>query len=757
MSAPRDNVVSISNSATTLPPLLCDLLATVGKHCEPRLNKLFDLADDRFFELAERAESNAQQVQYFEALRLMRLQQQSVIEAFSSGLEHGLVEALNDITNVPEESSNLSALSLIQHDELETQVAIAGMASRALSQSPQQLSELTQRINSQVKRAISDEQGNPVAPRAMSQSFVDACQNLDIEISMKLILYKLFEKHVLTELDHLYEACNKHLIEKGVLPDLKPTPMRKQKHTPSPAASDTLMPGGMQSDGVDGPAMDQVTLAHNQRVFSGMQSLLAQQQHDLLGSELLSAARYFVPGLAPELPQQDVLSLLAAVQQQSQAQGATLSQPIDVHAQLKTLLEAQQGKKDHSLGQNDFDAINLIAMLFQYILDDENLAAPMKALIARLQIPMLKVSMLDQAFFGTGEHPARMLLNAIARAGLGWSPDAQGSEKLLNKIQSIVDHLLQNFDTDVGVFAELLSDFDAFVVGEEKKAQLLENRVLNAEQGREKAQQSRRYVNQFICDALEGRTAPAALQTVLFEGWANALFIIYLKEGEESQRWIEAVAVMQALIDTVCEGSDPAALLKSVPPLLKQLREGLLQIGFDSFRLNEMFTALEAEHLKRIRGLLDKGKKPETEGEDKLVESAESSAARLANAPPPRVIVSSIGKARQEDECDESDVPTIDADSEVYRRAKALHPGTWVEVKQAEGKRFRAKLADISSVSGRYLFVNRAGMKVLDCSLNKLAFELQEKRIALLDDGALFDRALQNVIGNLRHSRAGAR
>jgi hypothetical protein len=751
MSAPRDNVVSINNGAASLPPLLRDLLKLVTEHCEPRLNKLFDQTDDRFFELAERAENNARQEQYFEAMRLIRLQQQPIIEQFSAALELALGEALNDSAVKQEESGSLSALSLIQHDELETQVAIAGMASRALSQSPVQLRALNQRLDTQVKRDIKDEQVNPLAPRTLSQAFVDACQTLEIEISMKLILYKLFEKQVLVDLDDLYESCNKRLVDKGVLPELKMSSPRKQQAAPAPSSPAA---GGVNpTEGAVPLVLDEATLAQNQRVFTGMQSLLAQQQQTLLGSELLSTARHFLPGLAPELPQQEVLSLLAALQQQNQAQ--VLNQPIDVHAQLKALLESQQGKADHSLGQNDFDSINLIAMLFQYILDDENLAAPMKALIARLQIPMLKVSMLDQAFFGTGEHPARLLLNAIARAGLGWSPDAQGSDKLLGKIQSIVDKLLQNFETDIGVFAELLSDFQSFTDAEEKKAQLLESRVLNAEQGREKARQSREFVNEFIVKALEGKDAPEALQTVLFEGWANALFIIYLKEGDDSERWREAADVMQALIESVCEGTDPAALLKNVPPLLKKLREGLLQIGFDSFRLNEMFTDLEAVHLKRIRGMLDKGKKKAEESE---AEKPENSAdTRQPKPAAPKAIVTSIGKARQEEEDDESDVPQMDAESDVYRRAKSLQPGTWVEVRQAEGKRFRAKLADISAVSGRYLFVNRAGMKVLDCSLNKLAWELQEKRIGLLDDGALFDRALQNVIGNLRHSRAGAR
>jgi hypothetical protein len=34
-------------------------------------------------------------------------------------------------------------------------------------------------------------------------------------------------------------------------------------------------------------------------------------------------------------------------------------------------------------------------MMFEFILDDRNLAAPMKALIGRLQIPMVKVAIAD--------------------------------------------------------------------------------------------------------------------------------------------------------------------------------------------------------------------------------------------------------------------------------------------------------------------------------------------------------------------------
>ena len=66
--------------------------------------------------------------------------------------------------------------------------------------------------------------------------------------------------------------------------------------------------------------------------------------------------------------------------------------------------------------------IELVAMLFDFIFETRDLPDGIKALLARLQIPVLKAAMLDGAFFAKKTHPSRLLVNALAEAGLGWSP-----------------------------------------------------------------------------------------------------------------------------------------------------------------------------------------------------------------------------------------------------------------------------------------------------------------------------------------------
>ena len=71
------------------------------------------------------------------------------------------------------------------------------------------------------------------------------------------------------------------------------------------------------------------------------------------------------------------------------------------------------------VNQTDGLTLDIVTILFDYILDDPAIPDAMKALIGRLQIPMLKVALFDKALFSKKMHPARRLLDALAAAAVG--------------------------------------------------------------------------------------------------------------------------------------------------------------------------------------------------------------------------------------------------------------------------------------------------------------------------------------------------
>lgn len=89
-------------------------------------------------------------------------------------------------------------------------------------------------------------------------------------------------------------------------------------------------------------------------------------------------------------------------------------------------------------------------------------------------------------------------------------------------------------------------------------------------------------------------------------------------------------------------------------------------------------------------------------------------------------------------------------DDEALGHVDNLRVGSWVEFQEDEEHKVRCKLAAIIKPTGKYIFVNRTGMKVLEKTRMGLAVEFRRQAIRLLDDALLFDRALESVIGNLR-------
>src|SRR5690606_3378544 len=131
-------------------------------------------------------------------------------------------------------------LSLVQDDVLEESVALDAMVSRVLNRAGVALGHLTTRFNAIISKKLEDKT-NPLGPRMLCEQFLECCAGLGVEIRVKLIILKLFERYVLAELDQLYANAIQQLVEAGVLPELKSAPpVRRQPGraaAPAPASA----------------------------------------------------------------------------------------------------------------------------------------------------------------------------------------------------------------------------------------------------------------------------------------------------------------------------------------------------------------------------------------------------------------------------------------------------------------------------------------------------------------------------------------
>lgn len=733
-----------ASPAGRLPVALISVRDKAAQQLRQALQILLDNADDSLFEIADRATSNAEQNAFFEAMRDLRMKRRSIERSFLQQIFESFSRLNQYEIGKPAEPESLSYdnLTLVQNDELEESVAIDTMVTKVASRTALPLTHLTTRMNALVSRKL-DDKSNPLGPNALCQYFLESCRSLGVEIKVKLIILKLFERYVLTDLDQLYAEANQTLIGAGILPELQSAPPRRtQRH-----ASPTTNSGVFADQGSANYADEGMHEA-----FGALQSLLSE----LRGSAL--PARN-VPNDAIPISSGDLMRLLSHMQ----ARAPQLADTFDLQAQLEHLLHKVSAKsgKSRVVGEVDEDVINLVSMLFEFILDDRTLPDSLKALIARLQIPLLKVAVLDKTFFSRGSHPARRLLNEIATAAMGWGDqDEAQRDSLYQKIDQVVARLLNDFVDDPGIFSELLADFLAFTGDERRRSELLEQRTRDAEEGRAKAEMARQEVEQVLNERLLGKTLPEVVVRLLQEAWSKVLLLTCLKHGTQSEQWHTALATMDDLIWSVTPHDDPKSrehLLELVPSLLKALREGLVSAAFDPFSTGEFFTQLEALHVQVLQQFSQQDAQPTTPAlpqrpEDTSGNQQESSPKQASELPAPAMIevVEEImllapGESREQ----EPEINLADND-EALAQVDNLRVGSWVEFQEDEEHKLRCKLAAIIKPTGKYIFVNRTGMKVLEKTRMGLAIEFRRDAIRLLNDTLLFDRALESVIDNLR-------
>ena len=703
------------------------------------LQGAFDAVDDSLFELANNARSNNEQNRYFEAMREIRIKrkgverhfQNTVAQYFAAPPHTGALqeETLGD-------QSNPETLALVGNDDLEEQVALNAMITKAKAHFQGPLLQLQTRFGQVYPEATDESPVNPMAPEHLCSAFTEAIQALEIQIRERLILLKQFDRYVVSNLGMLLDEANRILIQAGIIPNFRFHGKAGHQHETHET----------QASGSEKPKSDKTGTETTESIReSAGSSAVFEQIHQMLALQRANAG---IPPRAADpsirvIGDSELTNLLNALTLSDNhwRDQANLSDGEPLNVDLRKLIhKLLQEEADHgdgrqpALNEVDEDLINLVSMLFEFILDDYNLSAPVQVLISRLQIPILKVVIRDKSFFSRATHPARRLLNSLARAGIGWSnSDEKSKDKLYGQIHNIVQRILNEFDGDVTLFEQLNQEFEEFLERENRKASLVEQRTRESERGRIKSQAAQETVDNLLKEKVSRYKMPQPIHDILMNGWSRVLFLAYLRDDVE-HRWNSTVKVVDDLIWCLHphqEDNERDEWVRVVPSLLKSLRSGLEEVSYNSSKLDEMMAQLKHELAEAFRT-------------NAVIEPREDSEVPPTDDPENQP-QKTVGKQNELEDA---------AVSEYVVQIDGLQIGSWVEFRLVNGANFRCKLSAIIEEADCFVFVNRMGLKVIEKTRIELAHEMRRGRLTLLEQGALIDRALDAVVGTLRSKTA---
>ncbi|MFN0315821.1 MAG: DUF1631 domain-containing protein [Burkholderiales bacterium] len=280
------------------------------------------------------------------------------------------------------------------------------------------------------------------------------------------------------------------------------------------------------------------------------------------------------------------------------------------------------------MGEADNMTLDIVSMLFDHILDDKKIPDAMKVLIGRLQIPILKVAILDKSFFQTKQHPARRMLNTLGEFGLGLGADFQISNPLFKQVSAILQNLIQQFKDDLSLFEKAETDLEQVIASEDRRAETEASRAARLMELREKLEVSRATAQAEVKNRAEAGQMPQAVLKFLAEEWIKLLVMAHAKAGAESPAWKSAIETMDQLIWSVSPKptSDERRKLGSLlPVLLKRVEKGMQIVGTQEEVRKKFLSKLMRCHTKVINS-----------AGDALRKAARATAATAAKTEPAR-------------------------------------------------------------------------------------------------------------------------
>ncbi|MGZ8216694.1 DUF1631 domain-containing protein [Methylomagnum sp.] len=757
----------MNESLASRGPIIAEVRAIYAKSLAESLHKLLAIVDDELFKRSEKAESSVQQSLYFGAMRHFRVQagelQSSIQWQLAQGYEkfwrshHAPVFALGPADNLAQGDD--PGFSLVENEVLEEEIAITAMVEKGNNLFQDALHGLNKRFAFLLGREDVSLDENPLAPKAICQAFAIALKPISSEIIITLLVYKLFDHVVLNALGELYLELNGALVNEGILPSL-PKGVRRASSLEA-GIHNRATAGGKAPADREGSVSEDNQQAYIE-VFQGLQQLLAgwRAQVGIPVSDLPAG---------PVVDARTVLNALSLLQ----APGAGLMAGAEgLKPCIADQLHKLQPGEDGRMGRSEEDIIDMVALIFDFILEDQHMPDVVKGLIARLQIPVVKVAIIEKSFFGRKNHPVRLLLNALAQAGTGIGSDQEAiASPAYKKIESVVTRILDEFDQNVGLFSDLLDEFMAFLEKDDQRTRVVEERARQTIQSKEQVHLAKRKIAYEIANRLHGKPAPTAVRAFLYNAWKDVLVLAYLRREKQPGEWEMALKVMDKLIWSVLPPADETmrrAIIQTIPRLLQAIRAGLEGISMDPTTVTQIIKGLEACHLARLPASMAASHASGAVAEPMAaVAHAETEAEAIIEIRDPE-----FAQAFNEIRMNLPDVENISAkdlarteenwgkrksrhdlvvQGEALFKARDMEIGQWLEFDDGKAK-FKGKLSWKSEVTSTYVFINKKGAIVLEITLSDLARRLQDNTAKVVKDIGipLLDRAFNALINQLK-------
>lgn len=386
-----------------------------------------------------------------------------------------------------------------------------------------------------------------------------------------------------------------------------------------------------------------------------------------------------------------------------------------------SLVEEEIDKE--SIDSQDSELIDVTDRFFEAVVEKIGVSGLLKKWLGKLKITILKVVLHDNNFFSDVKHPARQLLNKLAKLVAN---DRSGNKRLEKVLDGYIDRVIEEFDQDEQVIDKVVVELDALLERQSMAYKRNSERLARTYEGKQKVADARHKLIKDLDELFSKKSVPVVLLELLDKGgWREHLTLTIIRYSHKSEEYKEVFNVVEQLLEWLGESSHSSEqwaleleMELEAPSLLDMVTRELEIVGPSGY---EMI-------LQRLEDCLFNDVDPLLIKIDKYEWPFEKAEKDLENLQPNDLEQNLSGFW--------------------HKRIVSMKIGDWIELKQEDGKIRNLRLAWSGSESFRFVFVDSQGMKDEDLSLNELVVLFKENKAVFVehDEVPLVDQGLHQMV-----------
>ncbi|CAN5246992.1 hypothetical protein BH10PSE18_BH10PSE18_26590 [soil metagenome] len=544
----------------------------------------------------------------------------------------------------PQPSSARSPLALIGDEVVETNILSLRLAEAIRSKAGFDFNDLrlrVQHLEGRTELATHD----VLRPETLAGLLVAQWLASGLERAVWARVQDAIQQEVVDTFVAAYKSANAFLVDNGVMPEIdlknlvrRPTHPAHSGATPLGGGVQTAAPVAAQAGGWR-HSINAILGSVERRVGAGSPLMLARQRAQTV---LASLKRFVATRVGSDFarpPTEEGGVANQAVHSRafsdalSNAEAGYRRMALQYPANGDATIVMQHSAADLRRRTTDLKrrapttadkaTVEIVALMFQSILAEERIPFSARVWFARLQMPVLRVAIAEPEFFGTLQHPARMLIDRMGSVVMGFDAAAISGSALEGEIRRVVQVIEQYPETGQRVFKLVLDEFGVFLNKYLTQGDATQRVMSVAQQVEQKETMAIQYTIE-LRKLLDDMPVREEIREFLFKVWAEVLAIAALKFGPQDE---QTVMLKRAASELVWSASakpnrtDRARVIQELPRLLQRLRSGMTLLG--------MTGAPQEAHIKAIGETLADAFLSKTEAIPQA--KIEAMALRLAN------------------------------------------------------------------------------------------------------------------------------